>query len=127
MLVAERNRLAQAHARTQKSIHTIIQALLKELERIDADMSAHVRSHFADLSSLLDSVKGVGKNTISTLIAEVPELGKLTGREISALVGVAPINRDSGVMRADAQSSAGAPACAMRCTWPHWWPRATTR
>ena len=99
MLVAERNRLAQAHARTQKSIHTIIQALLKELERIDADMSAHVRSHFADLSSLLDSVKGVGKNTISTLIAEVPELGKLTGREISALVGVAPINRDSGVMR----------------------------
>jgi transposase len=62
-------------------------------------MSAHVRSHFADLSSLLDSVKGVGKNTISTLIAEAPELGKLTGREISALVGVAPINRDSGVMR----------------------------
>lgn len=51
------------------------------------------------LAALLDSVKGVGKTTLSTLIAEVPELGKLSRREIAALVGVAPINRDSGLMR----------------------------
>ena len=99
MLVAERNRLAQSHPHTHKSITTIIQALTEELARIDDDMAGHVRSHFADLAALLDSVKGVGKTTISTLIAEVPELGRLTRREVSALVGVAPINRDSGLMR----------------------------
>jgi transposase len=58
-----------------------------------------VGSHFAGLSELLDSAKCVGKTPISTLIAEVPELGKLSRREISALIGVAPINRDSGRMR----------------------------
>jgi transposase len=99
MLVTERNRLAQAPAATRKSIDTIVDALTKELERIDSDMSAHVQTHFADLSTLLDSAKGVGKTTISTLIAEVPELGKLSRREISALIGLAPINRDSGRMR----------------------------
>src|SRR5260370_15893135 len=99
MLVAERNRLAQAPGATRKSIDTIIEALTTELERIDSDMARHIQVHFADLSALLDSVKGVGKTTISTLIAEVPELGKLSRREISALIGVAPINRDSGRSR----------------------------
>lgn len=99
MLVAERNRLPQSPVETRKSIDTIIDALTKELERIDSDMSGHVKMHFADLSALLDSVKGVGKTTISTQIAEVPELGKLSRREISALIGLAPINRDSGRMR----------------------------
>lgn len=74
-------------------------ALTKELARIDDDMAEYIQSKFADLSDLLNSAKGVGKTTSSTLIAEVPELGKLSRREISALVGVAPINRDSGVMR----------------------------
>lgn len=99
MLVAERNRLAQAPATTRGSLDTIIAALTRELERIDNDMGRHVKKHFADLSALLDSAKGVGKTTISTLIAEVPELGKLSRREIGALIGVAPINRDSGRMR----------------------------
>ncbi len=62
-------------------------------------MAEYIQSKFPDLSDLLNSAKGVGKTTSSTLIAEVPELGKLSRREISALVGVAPINRDSGLMR----------------------------
>lgn len=99
MLVAERNRLALSHSQTRESVNAIIKALTKELERIDTGMDKHIRQHFADLSTLLDSVKGVGKATISTLIAEVPELGTLSGRQISALVGVAPVNRDSGLMR----------------------------
>jgi transposase len=61
------------------------------------------------LAALLDSVKGVGKATISTLLAEVPELGKLSGREVSALVGVAPINRDSGTMRGKRSIFGGRP------------------
>jgi transposase len=99
MLTAERNRLAQAHPLAKKSVNTIIKALTKELARIDKDLAGHIKSHFADLATLLDSAKGVGKVTITTLIAEVPELGKLSSREISALIGVAPINRDSGAMR----------------------------
>ena len=99
MLVSERNRLAQAHPLAKKSINKIVKVLVKELERIDHDMASQVRSNFADLSGLLDSVKGVGPTTLSTLIAELPELGQLTRREVSALVGVAPLNRDSGAMR----------------------------
>lgn len=99
MLVAERNRLTQAHAHTRKSLQTIIRALSQELARIDEEMADYVKAHFAGLSQLLDSVQGVGPTTISTLIAEVPELGQLSRREIGALIGVVPINRDSGLMR----------------------------
>jgi transposase len=99
MLVSERNRLALAHAQTSKSIETIIEALKDEMPRVESDMGGHIHSHFADLSGLLRTVKGVGDATISVVFAEVPEPGKLTRREISSLIGVAPINRDSGAMR----------------------------
>lgn len=99
MLVAERNRVALAQAHTQRSLRAIIKALTQELARIDDEMADYIESHFAPLSQLLDSVKGVGPTTIATLIAEVPELGQLSRRQIGALIGVVPLNRDSGVMR----------------------------
>jgi transposase len=99
MLSAERNRLAHSHPSSRKSLDMIIKALTKELAHIEGGMAEYIQSNFADLSVLLNSAKGVGKATSSTLIAEVPELGRLSRREISALVGAAPINRDSGVMR----------------------------
>lgn len=98
-VLAERNRLAMAHSVARKSIEAIIKALKKELGNTETAIAAHIAKHHADLAALLGSVKGVGDATISTLIAEVPELGKLGRREIGALVGVAPINRDSGTMR----------------------------
>lgn len=99
MLVAERNRLYLAHPQSRKSINTIIKALEDELARIDEDMNNHIRSHFKELSERLSRIKGVGSMTVAALLAEVPELGQLSRREISALVGVAPVNRDSGTMR----------------------------
>ncbi|MCO7264403.1 IS110 family RNA-guided transposase [Dickeya zeae] len=99
MLVAERNRLQQAHPMSRKSIQTIIDVLEKELQRIERNMDKHIQTHFKALSEQLQSVKGVGAATSATLLAEVPELGHLSRREISALVGVAPLNRDSGKMR----------------------------
>ena len=99
MLVAEGNRLGTAHSAARKSIVAIIKALKKELGKTEAEITKHISKHHADLAALLGSVKGVGDTTISTLIAEVPELGKLTRREIGALVGVVPFNRDSGTMR----------------------------
>jgi len=99
MLVAERQRLAIAHQAARPSIETIIKALKQELGRAEAELAKHIDTHHADLAALLGSVKGIGSATTSTLIAEVPELGHLSRREIGALVGVAPMNRDSGVLR----------------------------
>ncbi|HCL5313077.1 TPA: IS110 family transposase [Salmonella enterica] len=99
MLVAERNRLHLSHPQSRKSINIIIKALEVELARIDTDMNGHIQSHFKELAERLSSIKGVGAMTIAALLAEVPELGSLSRRAISALVGVAPINRDSGTMR----------------------------
>ncbi|MEQ4693002.1 MULTISPECIES: IS110 family transposase [Providencia] len=99
MLVAERNRLYPAHPQSRKSINIIMKALEDELARIDEDMNNHIQNHFKELSERLSRVKGVGAMTVAALLAEVPELGNLSRREISALVGVAPVNRDSGSMR----------------------------
>lgn len=98
MLVAERNRLHLAHPQSRKSMNIVIKALKDELARIDDDMNNHIRSHFKALSERLSSIKGVGIMTVAALLAEVPELGHLSRRKISALVGVAPVNRDSGTM-----------------------------
>lgn len=99
MLVAERNQLYPAHPQSRKSINIIMKALEDELARIDEDMNNHIQNHFKELSERLSRVKGVGAMTVAALLAEVPELGNLSRREICALVGVAPVNRDSGNMR----------------------------
>lgn len=95
MLVAERSRLYPSHPGSRESITIIIDVLESELKRITRQMNKYVRTHFQRHAELISSVKGV----VATLLAELPELGKLTRQEISALTGVAPFNRDSGKMR----------------------------
>jgi transposase len=102
-----------------KSVECLICALNGELELIDIEIKEHVQKHFIDLSALLSSVKGVGPTTIASLLADVPELGNLTRREICALVGVAPVNRDSGKMRGRRSILAGVPVCEPLCIWRH--------
>ena len=99
MLVSERQRLGVAHARAKPSIESVIELLLKQLADIDDDLQRTLADRYADLSALLQSVKGVGPTTASTLIAELPELGQLTRKQITSLVGLAPLNRDSGTFR----------------------------
>ncbi|HDY8629303.1 TPA: IS110 family transposase [Klebsiella pneumoniae] len=99
MLVAERNRLHPSHPQNKKSINTIIKALEDELVRLEKEMDSHIRNHFKEIAERLSSIKGVGTMTVSAMLAEIPELGTLSRREISALIGVAPVNRDSGTMR----------------------------
>ena len=99
MLVSERQRLGVAHARAKPSIEAVIELLLKQLADIDDDLKRTLKDRHADLSALLQSVKGVGPTTTSTLIAELPELGALTRKQITSLVGLAPLNRDSGTLR----------------------------
>lgn len=109
MKLAEDHRMKMPGVRQRRSLNTIIKALDREIARVEKDLQAFVGANHAELAALLDSVKGVGKATISTLLAEVPELGKLSGREVSALVGVAPINRDSGTMRGKRSIFGGRP------------------
>ncbi|CAN5571489.1 IS110 family transposase [soil metagenome] len=102
MLVAEKNRLGQS---TSKKVRSRLQAhvrwLEKELARIDRNLDEVIEQSptFKDNEALLRSVPGVGPVLCRTLLAELPELGSLSPRELSALVGVAPLNRDSGIFR----------------------------
>lgn len=109
MRVAEQQRAAGPDRRMRKSLNIMLKALDRELARLETEMHTFIGEHHSELLALLGEVKGVGKATISTLLAEVPELGELSGREISALVGVAPINRDSGTLRGKRTTFGGRP------------------
>lgn len=100
MLTAERNRRHQATVpRVQKSLDKHIKWLEKALEQSDSDVDDALKNSpvWREKEQLYRSVPGVGRVTSVTLLALLPELGKLSRREISALVGVAPMNRDSGL------------------------------
>jgi transposase len=101
MLSAERNRLRFATAAVRRSITKHIRYLEKELDRADGELKSAIESSplWRAQDQLLKSVPGIGDVCSATLLAQLPELGKLRGREIAALVGVAPFNRDSGKLR----------------------------
>ena len=96
MRVAEANRLASAHKSQRKSIQSLIKVLDLQIGRIDDDVGRRLKDHFKDKLDLLKGLKGVAQGTQSVLMAALPELGQLTRRQIAKLVGVAPLNRDSG-------------------------------
>lgn len=102
MLVAEQNRLRMATTKSAaKDIGDHIEFLKKRIKDHDKDMAEAVRQSplWREKDERLRSVPGVGKVLALTLLASLPELGTLDRRKIAALVGVAPINRDSGKMR----------------------------
>ncbi len=102
MITAEKNRLHQARiTKVSTSIRRTISMLQKQLKAIDTDLDRMIRASesWRAKEDLLRSVPGVGKILALTLITELPELGKLNRKQIAALVGVAPLNRDSGTFR----------------------------
>jgi transposase len=99
MRVAEGNRLYSASAVGRKSIEKVLKLLNSEIGQIDKDVAGRLKAHFADKLDLLKGLKGVGPNTQAMLMADLPELGTLSEREIAKLVGVAPLNNDSGKKR----------------------------
>lgn len=102
MMVAERHRgrLLQSK-RVKQRIERHLVALQKELTGIEADLDESIRGTPAwrESEDLLKSVPGIGNATARTLLADLPELGTLGRKQIAALVGVAPFNRDSGLWR----------------------------
>lgn len=101
MLTAEKNRLGFARGPVQRDISQHMRWLEKRLTDVDGDRQDAVAASplYQAKSDLLRSVPGVGPVTALTLLATLPELGHLSRHQIAALVGVAPLNRDSGTMR----------------------------
>jgi transposase len=101
MITAEKNRLEQSHKSLRAGIKSHINFLQRELQDINRDMDEALRKSplWREQDDLLRSVPGVGRIMATTLLAELPELGKLNRKQIAALVGVAPLNRDSGTFR----------------------------
>jgi len=101
MITAEKNRLQAAPVWTRKDIQTHIAWLQKALDQFNQDLDRMVKesSIWRAKDEILQSVKGVGPVLSVTLISQLPELGTLQGKKIAALVGVAPLNRDSGKFR----------------------------
>jgi transposase len=107
MITAEGNRARTAPKAVRRRIDSHLLWLKKELGRVNAELEQQVRKSpiWREKDDVLRSVPGVGPTLSATLLAELPELGSLDRRSLAALVGVAPLNRDSGTM------------CGIRTTW----------
>ena len=110
MIGMESNRRRQARGpKVLRGIERTLAALQAALAELDGEIGDQVRGSPAwrAAEDLLTSVPGVGPITARTLIAELPELGRITRRRVAALVGVAPVNRDSGASRGDRAIAGG--------------------
>jgi transposase len=101
MLTAEKNRLGFARAPVRRDITQHIRWLEKRLIDLDGELQTTIASSplYQAKDDLLRSAPGIGPVTSRTLLGQLPELGRLSRREIAALVGVAPLNHDSGTLR----------------------------
>ena len=99
MLTAERQRESRAtNARVRKSLKRHIAVLEKEVATLEGDIDGLVRASpiWREKEDLLQTFPGVGATIARVLLADLPELGRLSRREIASLVGVAPFIRQSG-------------------------------
>ena len=101
MITAEKNRMRWTTPGVRHRIEVNVRWLQAQLKELDRDQGDFLRSSplWQEEAKLLQSVPGVGPIVTATLIARLPELGSLNRKEVAALVGVAPFNRDSGTLR----------------------------
>lgn len=101
MITAEKNRLPGSTGRVRADIEATIDWLQGRLADLETDLDSFIEQEerLRKQDELLQSVPGIGPVASRTLIAELPELGQLNNKQIAALVGVAPLNRDSGQKR----------------------------
>ena len=101
MITAERHRLTAASRRGRRDIEAHLRWLRKRLEQIDDQIKRDIHDSpiWRTKDKILRSTTGVGPAMSAVLIGYVPELGQLTGKQISCLVGLAPLNHDSGRFR----------------------------
>jgi len=101
MLTAEKNRLKLAPKSLREYISAHVDWLQRHLNELDEELGKRIRQSpvWREQDEILQSTPGVGRVLSFTLLAELPELGTLNRKQIAALVGVAPLNRDSGKIR----------------------------
>jgi transposase len=118
---AESNRREHAHARDiQRSLSAVLKVIEAQLKTIDRFIHEHVQNtpQLRQRAEALDSVPGIGPVTAHMLVTELPELGRLNRRQIAALVGVAPIARDSGTFRGKRMTGGGRKTIRSRLFMP---------
>jgi transposase len=101
MLTAEKNRKCTVRLQVRDRVQKHIDWLKQELRALDEEIGRFIDSNpsWREKEKLLRTVPGVGRVTAATIIANLPELGTIDRRKIAALVGVAPLNKDSGRKR----------------------------
>jgi transposase len=99
VLIAERQRAHVAHGAVLAGLKRSIDFFKRELSAIEKEIAEHVAAYHAHQAALLSSMRGIGETTVGALLGGLPELGHLSRRAVAALVGVAPLNRDSGLIR----------------------------
>jgi transposase len=101
MRCAETTRLLTAHESVRASIREVVHYLDKRIKELDRELHDRLRASpvWREKEDLLRSIPGVGPVLSATLLADVPELGTLGHKQLAALIGVAPLNRDSGTWR----------------------------
>ena len=109
MITAEKNRQTMAPKRIRRHIQTHIDWLQKQLAQMDDDLTSTIQRTpmWKAKDEILQSAPGIGPTTSTTMLAALPELGSLNRHTIAALVGVAPMNRDSGKFRGRRAIQAG--------------------
>jgi len=102
LLVMEQNRAARASDRCVRRLNrTLLGQIKKQIAKLDLLIKEYIETspELSAKAQKLTAINGVGARTAALLLAQMPELGQLNRREVAALVGVAPFNRDSGKMR----------------------------
>jgi transposase len=115
MLVAEKNRLEHADAAVRGWIDRHLAQLKAQLTEVDAAIALAIQAsdELRARQEILTSIEGVGPLTAAVLLAELPELGAIGHKQLSALVGVAPLNHDSGTLRGQRHIAGG--RASVRC------------
>jgi len=110
MHVAESNRMEHVVDRSiAHSIKVILKVIERQISDIDKQIAEHIRQdeHLRRKADIVDSAPGIGNTTAFMLVTKLPEIGTLNRRQIAALVGVAPMNRDSGAFRGKRMTGGG--------------------
>ncbi|EHQ4621210.1 transposase [Salmonella enterica] len=99
LLSTEKQRLSHADDYAKQSINKVIAFIESQLAEINKDVSFYLKKNYSGLSKMLSEIPGIGELSVGLLVGDVPELGQIGNRQLSAVIGVAPFNHDSGKMR----------------------------